>query len=467
MQKRQLKFGWGWSWSVVLVWAFGLAAIMMSYQNTEKEMERVERLGTHIEEFRSHLFFDSPYRIDLASQQIINLDDIEAMHKELATADQGAGFMPDIQQLLFTTEWFVEQSRAFMGTELALVALIDEIQAKRLVYAGNQERQAHYYQLSAYVFEALFASQSANSVAYRDFENLYKQSLLLPEDEKKQLQALLAKTSQVMGNYAQGSYFVSQLISHSVHNEITEVETQYHHLLEKYLFVMMVLSGAALLSIMLLWYSSYAMLQRSSSLDDNANAVGDDNAAEVESKPISSAKSEGVHTQHPPHTAVVEDRAKYDSAKNDSAKSDSAVTHVDDISPIAPPSHEPNDDLTATIVQTETAQAEINFSGMLESLGNDSESLCMLLEVFIEDHQNDVTDISRLIHDSPEEAIRKAHSLKGVGGNLGAMNLRDVAGQLEHAIQHDSTRVPELLVALNKHLSKATNEAQSFIHEKA
>ena len=76
-------------------------------------------------------------------------------------------------------------------------------------------------------------------------------------------------------------------------------------------------------------------------------------------------------------------------------------------------------------------EPEIDLKAMLESLGDDRESVCMLLQVFVDDHTGDTEKIAELLHDSPEEALRKAHSLKGVGGNLGAKKLREAAGNVE------------------------------------
>ncbi len=89
----------------------------------------------------------------------------------------------------------------------------------------------------------------------------------------------------------------------------------------------------------------------------------------------------------------------------------------------------------------------------------------MLLEVFIEDHHKDGEQITLLLTDSPEEAQRKAHSLKGVGGNLGATKLRQAAGKVEVAIKDDITLVPVLLDELTLRLERAISEARLFLKE--
>ncbi|EGU41595.1 signal transduction histidine kinase [Vibrio ichthyoenteri ATCC 700023] len=427
MQKRQLMLGWG----LILIWALVLSAMVVNYHKTEAKMLKIELLGDSIEEFRSRLFFDAPYRVNLVDQQVSNLENIEALHDELVQGADTDWFSPDIQQLLFTTEWFVEQSRAFVDTELALVALIGQIQEKRLAYVDQPDIVVYYYRLSAYVFEALFSSKSQASVAYRDLDNLYTQSLSLADTDKQQLQVVLANTSQVMGSYAQGSYLVAQLVSHSVHAEVTAIGEQYHRLLAQHLLVGALFSGGAMLLLMVLWYRSGVLLTTR----------------------LSSSAKQTTATQPQVETS-----------------GDASQIVTENVS-ATPSSH--SEEIQAPIVAETLAsepslvEQEINFPLMLDSLGDDRESLCMLLEVFIDDHQNDVAAISRLLNDAPDEAIRKAHSLKGVGGNLGADRLRDIAGKVEEALQNDSPQVPKLLMVLDTHLSKAIAEAREFLAQSA
>lgn len=431
MLNKQLKLGWG----LILIWFIALSAVVVNYHETEAKMIKVEQLGDSIDEFRSRLFFDAPYRIHLVEQQVANLNHIEALHDELAPALRDQWLAPDIQQLLFTTEWFVEQSRAFVDTELALVALIDQVQEKRIAYIEQPEMVSYYYRLSAYVFEALFSSKSAASIAYRDLDNLYTQSLSLAPVDKQQLQVTLANTSQVMGSYAQGSYLVSQLVSHSVHSEVIAVEDQYHRLLAEHLIAGAVLSGVVILLLMALWHNSHALI-----FEQNQ------------------AQPERDATQEPAASTVdEEERSNHDTF------ADAAPHSLKE--PSSPEESLPQKESLA--VKENQQESAIDFALMLDSLGNDRESLCMLLEVFVEDHQHDVATISRLLNDAPDEAIRKAHSLKGVGGNLGAGRLRDIAGKVEEAIQNDSTQVAQLLVTLDTHLSQAIKEAQDFLTREA
>ncbi|MGF1908129.1 Hpt domain-containing protein [Vibrio kasasachensis] len=407
MDKRQLRLGW---W-LVMLWLVGVSMMMLNHYSIDRRVQQIELLGGCIEEFRSQLYFDIPYRAHLSEQQIKQLEDIADLRIELGQQPTFTWFQPDIQQLLFTTDRFIEQSQAFMATELAIKDLIIEIQEKRQQYSKRSEIAVYYYQLSAYTFEALFSSQASSSMAYRDLDELYTQSLSLSHQDKQELQMALADTSRVMGSFAQGMYLVERLINHSVHNEITLVEEQFHRSLERTL-------GLGVVFSCLLMVFNMAYYQRALLKGYKASKQADSPRDESES---------------------IEDSSK--------------VVAVE----------QPEPKNIVNIIEAK----QIDFAGMLESLDNDSESLCMLLSVFIADHKNDVALITQLLSDSPDEAFRKAHSLKGVGGNLGANQLRDVASKLEIALVQDVTQVATLLSELDKCLSKAIKEAEQFIEQQS
>ncbi|WP_164675340.1 Hpt domain-containing protein [Vibrio rhodolitus] len=407
MDKRQLKLGW----SLVLLWFVAIAVVIFNYQATDKRVQNIELMGDYIHEFRNSLYFDKPYRSQMTSQQVQLLSNITELCEELKPKLAMAWFQPDVQQLLFTTKRFVELSHAYIDTELALKDLITDIQQKRELTQSQAEVEALYYQLSANVFEALFSSQTSSSLAYRDLDALYSQSQSLSPQQRVYLQAALADTSTVMSRFAQGGYLVERLITHSVHSEVRQVEIQFHHALERAMVIGIVLSGVLITAIMAMFHS------------------------------------------------MVVNRVE--------GSDESSVDHLNQ--EIEYESDEPIEEVvsqpTSSEAEQEKQQAQIDFSVMLDTLDGDTESVCMLLEVFIEDHKDDVEQISQQLSQAPDEAMRKAHSLKGVGGNLGAYQLRDIAAQIEEAIGQNITLVEPLLPVLESRLKQAMQEAQAFIEQ--
>lgn len=397
MDRKWVKFGA----LLLALWLMAMVAIGTSYRTIESSQRQVEELRHSIDSLRSTFVYDAPYRAKMADRQALDLQLIYALRLQIDAYYQKSWLMPDLNQLLFSTDRFIEQVQAYLDNELAVQTLAKRIHETRDRYADSTALANQYFQLSANVFEAMYLSEKANAEIFRHVDRIYQQSTELRTPQKEELQKVLVDVSQVLSSYAQGSYLVEKLISHDVTNQIVLLETEYRETLNRH-----VLAGITLTLFAMFGYLSLLYLAQSSVALESFQE-------DIRLSPQEDAK-------------VV---AKYDQ-------------------PTEPES-----------------MPQISFDTMLGSLNGDVESVCMLLEVFVADHKNDVAEITRLLTESPEEAQRKAHSLKGVGGNLGASQLREVATQVELAIGHDITKVSDLLKDLQVCLDTAIEEAQTFLNQ--
>ncbi|RJX68424.1 Hpt domain-containing protein [Vibrio sinensis] len=405
MGRIQLKIGW----VLLLVWLLGVGVLTTNYRSIAVTMEHVEELGNTIEELKGTLYLEPPYRMQSTDLQALDLQLIRSMSMQIESDNNANWLAPDIQQLLWTIERFTEQMQGLLDNDLELLAVAKQIQVSRSVYQSDSEIAQLYYRLSANVFEAIFSTDDMSPATFRDLDALYLLSIDLPDKQRQDLQRLLAKTSQVLGGFAQGSYFTEKLLTHSVHDQIAAVEDQYHSLIRSQLLLGIIFSGVVMLSQLVLWQG----------------ALGQKGWKQDEDSGISSESEENT------------DRVEFTKKR----------------------------DISSFQIQEKNSLPSIDFDDMLESLNGDRESMCLLLDLFIQDHQHDVAKITTLITDAPEEAMRKAHSLKGVGGNLGAEALKQTAGNLEVAIQDDVSAIPSLLDQLDEHLTQAIKEAESFLEK--
>ncbi|MBN3575830.1 Hpt domain-containing protein [Vibrio neptunius] len=405
MDRKALKL----SWLIIVVWVIGMTVLSFSYRSNVMTMSQVGELSNSIDELKYSLFREPAYRAELTDGQSLNLQLIYALRLQIEATYEQSWLTPDVNQLLYITDRFIEQTKIFLDNELALISLVDQAQFTRAKYQDNNELRSHYYHLSANVLEALFSSNKSNPQVFRELDQLYVESESLPALQKQDLQQLLSKTSAVLGSYAQGSYVIEKMMTHSIHKQINVVETQYHLQQRNLVISGVVYSGICLLAMILI-ISRFTGVQR---MVERSEKVEDNSQKEVQSIVETTQESTSIVT---------------------------AAAALDD-------------------------GPEIDLDGMLDSLGNDYESVCMLLEVFVDDHTGDAERIAQLLNDAPEEALRKAHSLKGVGGNLGALKLREAAGKVEQAIKDDIGSVSGLLEELKARLDKAILEAQTFLNE--
>ena len=74
----------------------------------------------------------------------------------------------------------------------------------------------------------------------------------------------------------------------------------------------------------------------------------------------------------------------------------------------------------------------MNFLKLAENLGLDEDEFVELVELFIETGSSDLIGLKGAIEKKDvEEIIVKSHSIKGASGNLGFMNIYDLAKKVE------------------------------------
>ncbi|MDC5706828.1 Hpt domain-containing protein [Vibrio europaeus] len=428
MDGKALKIGW----VLLAIWVVSIAVIANSYRSIEATKEQVYELGTSIQELRDAFSFDSPYRENMADSQSLNLQLIYALRLQLDAHYQSSWLLPDINRLLFTTDRFIEQSQVYLDNNLDLLSLVDQIGTMRERYQG-QSTEVIYFRLSANVLEAVFGDSASSPQVYRDLDNIYSQSNQLSAKERQDLQQVLAQVSSVLGGYAQGRYIVEKLQTHDVLNQISVLRGEFDQLLIRH-----VILGVLLTLIVL---GGYLSLLRASETRPTILPPQQDDKETKSSTPESE-----------------------ESAVSPSPVANSVVASPQ--APIEPVIEKQTAQAEPVTTITETSESEIDFDKMLESLNNDMESVCMLLEVFIEDHTGDADKIVQLVNESPEEAQRKAHSLKGVGGNLGATKLREAAGKVEVALKDTNNVEASTVEELKVRLDRAIEEARVFLKER-
>ncbi len=119
-----------------------------------------------------------------------------------------------------------------------------------------------------------------------------------------------------------------------------------------------------------------------------------------------------------------------------------------------------------------TSKAAIDIPLMLEAMDGDSDSVQMLLDIFMDEHAADAEKLHCLVSQCEpsnisEPAIRIVHSLKGVAGSLGAEKLKVIAGDIEiKFIQHRVVSEADYR-ALSLALDECITYAMSYISEGA
>ncbi|MFK5986556.1 MAG: response regulator [Pseudomonadota bacterium] len=111
----------------------------------------------------------------------------------------------------------------------------------------------------------------------------------------------------------------------------------------------------------------------------------------------------------------------------------------------------------------------IDYENALLRLDNDSSLLLLILETFIQDHQNDINKICSFLNsDDFESAIRCAHTLKGVAGNVGADSVFQITKKMETCIkdaQQNKSTAKQTLISCSTEIDQAQKQLKQIVIE--
>ncbi|MFH4490155.1 Hpt domain-containing protein [Vibrio diabolicus] len=389
------RFVWFW----FVLWCVLALGIWLQAKQTIQTISTVNELGSKVEEVRHFFNFDLPYRVKHVDQVSLKLQLAYAVRLQLESEFSEGKITPDITQLLYATDRFLESARAFVGSDSELVSLAEQLRRSRARDENSEQIQSMYYRLGALVLESIFSDSATNSDTYRDLDRLFIESDTLSPQERSAFQRQLAQTSSALSAKAQGSYLVNQLLNPDFPNQLTSINDQLEQKLMTFVTWLSVISGLFLSLISWGLFSQRTV------------------------QPLTPSRAEDKESEQAGGSYVVF------SAQSESAQS----SQVNEQSP-----NEPN------ISQVEVVEREpyIDINKMLDSLSGDESAVRMLLEVFIQDHSGDGSKMHRLLEEDKEQAQRAAHSLKGVSGSLGAMPLHCISGDIELLIKQGQ-KVPE------------------------
>ncbi len=395
LKEGMRRFVWFW----FVLWCVLALGIWLQAKQTIQTISTVNELGSKVEEVRHFFNFDLPYRVKHVDQVSLKLQLAYAVRLQLESEFSEGKITPDITQLLYATDRFLESARAFVGSDSELVSLAEQLRRSRARDENSEQIQSMYYRLGALVLESIFSDSATNSDTYRDLDRLFIESDTLSPQERSAFQRQLAQTSSALSAKAQGSYLVNQLLNPDFPNQLTSINDQLEQKLMTFVTWLSVISGLFLSLISWGLFSQRTV------------------------QPLTPSRAEDKESEQAGGSYVVFS-AQSESAQNGQVNEQSH--------------NEPNTSQVAVVER----EPYIDINKMLDSLSGDESAVRMLLEVFIQDHSGDGSKMHRLLEEDKEQAQRAAHSLKGVSGSLGAMPLHCISGDIELLIKQGQ-KVPE------------------------
>ncbi len=430
-------------WLLFAVWCAFAVGIWLQAQQTIRTISTIDELSSKVDEVRNIFHFELPYRAQHVDQVSLKLQLVYAVRLQLESEHSAGWGSPDLTQLLYSTDRFLEGARTFIGSDSELVALADQLHNSRESASNSEQLRTMYYRLGALVLEAMFSDAATSADTYQELDSLFTESQNLESKEQASFQRRLAQTSSVLAAHAQGSHLSNQLLNPEFPNQLASVISTLEQKLTFYITFLALVSGSLLALISWALFSKTALVMKES-LAPNKN----EETPAFPSTPVLE-KAHVAETKH----EMVEKAESVVQTESPLPKEDGDATP-------------PYQNMATESEDSGIKEPYIDIEKMLDSLSGDEESVRMLLEVFIQDHAEDSEKLKGLIAEGKdkEHAQRVAHSLKGVSGSIGAMPLHYISGDIESLIKQGEQVSDDKLDQLEDTLQKTTLFAERVLN---
>ena len=100
-------------WRVFALWLVVMTVVGMQCYVTSKTLDKTKQLATQIDELHKVFSFDLTHRLKYTEQIAQKIDRIDPTLNQLRIASGNNLFAPDITQLIYLTERFLEDTAVF------------------------------------------------------------------------------------------------------------------------------------------------------------------------------------------------------------------------------------------------------------------------------------------------------------------------------------------------------------------
>ena len=486
--------------ALLALWLLPSLALLNLSRSYSHSLAQIEELGIRVNELRQSLYFSEPLRVSRINDLALDAQLVYSIRLQIESDFQHALFRPDVNQLLYVADQFLEKFDEFIPIESQVQDIVDNIKVLRTDTELSPKLKPLLNEFGVVVFEAMYSDNQSSSATYRAFDSILEKSYSLKSEEQDALQQLLADASALLSDYAQLNYLVDKIKKNSVNEQIIKLEAEFHDRQYNLLLIMLGLSLVAMIAL-LLWS---VRSQKSKKEVDQA----------LKQEPvIDSSQDDALSTSN-----------KDTSSRNDTASRNNIVSHRDTVSSaVTPPSNppsvlditpasqhsdiQPQQSVFATspqaisqepilqepipqvpvqqnsiqqpptqrtpeqvqepekhIASVTDSKPAIDIEEMLETLDGDTESVELLLGVFVEDHADDYTRFKSLLIKDETSAARIVHSLKGVAGSIKASRLAIIAATIEMTMKQSRAISEHDLAELEMAIKASVDSAHDYLN---
>ncbi|MEZ8404391.1 Hpt domain-containing protein [Vibrio splendidus] len=400
---------------LLALWLLPSLALLNLSRSYTNSLAQIEELGIRVNELRQSLYFSEPLRVSRINELALDAQLVYSIRLQIESDFQHALFRPDVNQLLYVADQFLEKFDEFIPIESQVQDIVDNIKILRADKELSPKLKPLLNEFGVVVFEAMYSDNQSSSATYRAFDSILEKSYSLKTEEQDALQQLLADASALLSDYAQLNYLVDKIKKYSVNEQIIKLEAEFHDRQFNLLLVMLGLSLVTMITLVLWGVRSRKLIQQA----DN----------ELSPEPVTDSSKENASSavkQPTNDSSVLEimPTSKHSDLKPQDGVNVTSQKIVQQNTEEAPVAEK-------HIASVTDSKPAIDIEDMLETLDGDAESVELLLGVFVQDHADDYTKFKSLLTKDETSAARIVHSLKGVAGSIKASRLAIIAATIE------------------------------------
>ncbi|PMG66309.1 hypothetical protein BCU88_22415 [Vibrio splendidus] len=400
---------------LLALWLLPSLALLNLSRSYTNSLAQIEELGIRVNELRQSLYFSDPLRVSRINELALDAQLVYSIRLQIESDFQHALFRPDVNQLLYVADQFLEKFDEFIPIESQVQDIVDNIKILRADKELSPKLKPLLNEFGVVVFEAMYSDNQSSSATYRAFDSILEKSYSLKTEEQDALQQLLADASALLSDYAQLNYLVDKIKKNSVNEQIIKLEAEFHGRQFNLLLVMLGLSLVTMITLVLWGVRSRKLIQQADNelSPEPVTASSKENALSPVKQPTNDSSvleitSTSKHSDLQPQEDV-------------NVTSQKMVQQNTEEAPVA----------KKHIASVTDSKPAIDIEDMLETLDGDAESVELLLGVFVQDHADDYAKFKSLLTKDETSAARIVHSLKGVAGSIKASRLAIIAATIE------------------------------------
>ena len=400
---------------LLALWLLPSLALLNLSRSYTNSLAQIEELGIRVNELRQSLYFSEPLRVSRINELALDAQLVYSIRLQIESDFQHALFRPDVNQLLYVADQFLEKFDEFIPIESQVQDIVDNIKILRADKELSPKLKPLLNEFGVVVFEAMYSDNQSSSATYRAVDSLLEKSYSLKTEEQDALLQLLADASALLSDYAQLNYLVDKIKKNSVNEQIIKLEAEFHDRQFNLLLVMLGLGLVTMTTLVLWGVRSRKLIQQADKelSPEPVTASSKENALSAVKQPTNDSSVLEItptskHSDLQPQEGV-------------NVTSQKIVQQNTEEAPVA----------EKHIASVTDSKPAIDIEDMLETLDGDAESVELLLGVFVQDHADDYTKFKSLLTKDEISAARIVHSLKGVAGSIKASRLAIIAATIE------------------------------------